>query len=103
MLMSIFRYLSICLLMWLGSNACADGLPDDCTQLILGIAPTWDSMRGELRLFERSRGGDWAPVAGFFPVLFGKNGIAWGTGVGGQKEAELEKKELEGRAQARVF
>jgi L,D-peptidoglycan transpeptidase YkuD (ErfK/YbiS/YcfS/YnhG family) len=102
-LMSILRCLSICLLMLLGSTAYADGVPDDCTQLILGIAPTWNSMRGELRLFERSRGGDWAAVTGSFPALFGKNGVAWGTGLAGQSESGLRKKERDGRAPAGVF
>jgi len=89
--MSIFRYLSICSLMLVGAVAYADGVPDDCTQLILGIAPTWDSMRGELRLFERSPGGNWEAVSGPFPVLFGKNGVAWGTGFAGQNEPGLRK------------
>ena len=101
--MSILRCLPICLLIWLTSNARADGVPDDCTQLILGIAPTWDSMRGEVRLFERPRGGDWIVVAGPFPVLFGKNGLAWGTGLAGQNEPGLRKKERDGRAPAGVF
>ncbi len=83
--MSISRYLVICVLMFLGINAYPDGVPGDCAQLIVGIAPTWDSMRGELRLFERSRGGDWQPVSRPFPALFGKNGVAWGTGLAGQE------------------
>jgi L,D-peptidoglycan transpeptidase YkuD (ErfK/YbiS/YcfS/YnhG family) len=102
-LMPTFRCLSILLLISLTSNACADGVPDDCTQLILGIAPTWDSMRGELRLFERPHRGDWVSVAGPFPVLFGKNGLAWGTGLAGQNEPGLRKKERDGRAPAGVF
>jgi hypothetical protein len=89
--------------MLLGSIAFGDGVPDDCTQLILGMAPTWNSVRGELRLFERSHGGDWTPVAGPFPVLFGKNGAAWGTGIAGQNEPGLRKKERDGRAPAGVF
>jgi L,D-peptidoglycan transpeptidase YkuD (ErfK/YbiS/YcfS/YnhG family) len=101
--MSILRSLLIGVLLSLGSNACADGVPDDCTQLIVAIAPTWDSMRGELRLFERPRSGDWKPVADPFPVLFGKNGVAWGTGVAGQNETGLRKKERDGRAPAGVF
>src|SRR5437879_3469226 len=92
MLTPILRHLSICFLMCLVSNVYADGIPGDCTQLILGIAPTWNSMRGELRLFERARGGDWVSVAGPFPVLFGKNGVAWGTGLAGQYEPGLRKK-----------
>src|SRR5438477_719034 len=95
---SIFHYLLICSLMLLASSANADGVPEECTQLILGIAPTWNSMRGDLRLFERSRSGDWSPVAGSFPVLFGKNGVAWGTGLAGQNEPGLRKKERDGRA-----
>ena len=88
--------------MLLGSSAIADGVPEECNQLILGIAPTWNSMRGEVRLFERSRSG-WSPVAGPFPVLFGKNGVAWGTGLAGQNEPGLRKKERDGRAPAGVF
>ena len=100
---SIVRSLAIYLLMLISVSVYAEGVPDDCTQLILGIAPTWDSMRGELRLFERSRSRDWTPVAGAFPVLFGKNGLAWGTGLAGQNEQGLRKKERDGRAPAGVF
>ena len=101
--MSILRSVAIYLLVLTGVRAYAQGVPDDCTQLILGIAPTWDSMRGELRLFERSHRGDWVSVAGPFPVLFGKNGLAWGTGLAGQNEPGLRKKERDGRAPAGVF
>ena len=101
--MSILRCLLILVLIWLTSNVYADGVPDDCTQLIVGIAPTWNSMRGDLRLFERPRGGEWRIVAGPFPALFGKNGLAWGTGVAGQNEPGLRKKERDGRAPAGIF
>src|SRR6266516_4139912 len=101
--MSILRNLSICLLISLASHAHGHGIPSDCTQLILALAPTWNSMRGELRLFERAHGGDWVSVAGPFPVLFGKNGVAWGTGLAGQSESALRKQERDGRAPAGVF
>src|SRR5207245_11013103 len=81
----------------------ADGVPNDCTQLILAVAPTWNAMSGELRLFERPRDGQWTAVAGPFPVLFGKNGLAWGTGVVGQNEPGLRKQERDGRAPAGIF
>src|SRR6201982_2847694 len=102
-LMPISRYLAAWLLILPCIYARADRVPDDCTQLIVGIAPTWNSMRGELRLFERARGGDWTAAAGPFPVLFGKNGLAWGTGLAGQNEPGLRKKERDGRAPAGVF
>src|SRR5947207_14941181 len=101
--MSIPRYLVIRVLLFLCADTYADGVPGDCAQLIVGIAPTWNSMRGELRLFERSHGGEWATVAGPFPVLFGKDGVAWGTGLAGQDEPGLRKRERDGRAPAGVF
>jgi L,D-peptidoglycan transpeptidase YkuD (ErfK/YbiS/YcfS/YnhG family) len=97
------RLLLLLPLPWVGSNACADGVPQECTQLIVGIAPTWDSLRGDLRFFERQKGGDWNSVAGPFHVLFGKNGVAWGNGLAGANEPGLQKKERDGRAPAGVF
>src|SRR5437588_9359263 len=98
--MSILHCLPILSLIWLTSNAYGDGVPNDCTQLILGIAPTRDSMRDEVRWFEQTHGGDWVVAAGPFPVLFGKNGLDWGTGLEGQSEPSLRKKERDGRASA---
>jgi len=101
--MSIFRLFPICALIALSSSARAAGVPDDCTQLIVGIASDWNSMRGTLQLFERSRGGSWNATGARFPVLFGKSGLAWGIGVAGQDEPGLRKKERDGRAPAGVF
>ena len=81
----------------------AAGVPDDCTQLLVAVAPDWNSMRGELRMFERDRGGEWKQHGTAIPVLFGKNGLAWGTGLAGQGEAGPRKKERDGRAPAGVF
>src|SRR5437763_7326741 len=103
MSMSIFRFFLIYALISLGSSARAAGLPDDCTQLTLGIAPDWNSVHGTIQLFERPRGGSWNAVSAQFPVLFGKNGVAWGTGLAGQDEPGLRKKERDGRAPAEVF
>ncbi len=60
-------------------------------------------MRGHAQLFERARGGEWRASAKSFPVLFGKNGLAWGSGLAGQDESGLRKKERDGRAPAGVF
>lgn len=101
--MSILRGLVFCFLCVLESTTYADGVPADCTQLIVSVAPDWNSARGELQLFERERGGQWRQVAGPFPVLFGKKGSAWGRGLAGQSESGLRKKERDGRAPAGVF
>jgi L,D-peptidoglycan transpeptidase YkuD (ErfK/YbiS/YcfS/YnhG family) len=87
----------------LASSAHAAGVPDDCTQLLVAVAPDWNSMRGEMRKYERPRGGKWVEHGSAVPVLFGKNGLAWGTGLAGQGESGLRKKERDGRAPAGVF
>ena len=87
---------------WLGRLAAAP--PDDGPrQLIVGIAPTWDSKQGTIQGFERDASGAWKPTLGPFPVMFGKNGLAWGRGIHGNSEVGLHKEEHDGRAPAGVF
>src|ERR1700686_1318629 len=103
MFMSILRGIFFGAAIAIASSVHADGVPADCSQLIVAIAPDWNSMRGKMQLFERSRGGSWAAIAPAVPVLFGKNGLAWGSGLAGQDEPGLHKKERDGRAPAGVF
>lgn len=97
------RFAWILVLSLVASSVRAAGLPSDCTQLIVGLAPDWNSMRGRAQLLERNAGGGWHPVGETFPVLFGKNGLAWGNGLAGQDESGLHKKEKDGRAPAGIF
>src|ERR1700730_1435726 len=104
MFMSILRGILITVSLGLiTDSARANGVPAECSQLIVAIAPDWNSMRGKLQLFERSRGGEWTASTATVPVLFGKNGLAWGSGLAGQDEPGLHKKERDGRAPAGVF
>jgi hypothetical protein len=86
----------------LASSARAAALPDDCIQLVLGLAPDWNSARGRLFLLEHSNE-KWRVTAGPMPVLFGKNGLGWGRGIAGQNEPGLRKRERDGRAPAGIF
>ncbi len=86
----------------MASSVRAAGLPDDCTQLIVALAPDWNSMHGRAQLLERE-GGNWKTNGKAFPVLFGKNGLAWGSGLAGQDENGLRKKERDKRAPAGIF
>ena len=82
----------------------ARALDPDVRELIVAIAPGWDSDMGKLQVFERDKaGGDWKAVSKPVPVLFGKNGLAWGRGVLGTDEPGLHKKEHDSRAPAGVF
>jgi len=101
--MSILRRGLFVVAMMIVSNAHADGVPKDCSQLIFAVAPDWNSMRGKMQLFERSNGGTWSATAPPIPVLFGKNGLAWGSGIAGQNEPGTHKKERDGRAPAGIF
>jgi L,D-peptidoglycan transpeptidase YkuD (ErfK/YbiS/YcfS/YnhG family) len=56
-----------------------------------------------MQLFERTPGGPWTRVGPGWPVLFGKNGVAWGRGIEGQSESGVHKTERDGRAPAGVF
>lgn len=103
MSIAIIRWVAIATLGLLSSSVHAAGVPDDCTQLIVGLAPDWNSMRGHAQLFERVRGGEWKASAKSFPVLFGKSGLAWGSGLAGQDENGLRKKERDGRAPVGIF
>src|SRR2546425_10240629 len=87
----------------IASSARADGVPADCSQLIVAIAPDWNSMRGKLQLFERAHDGAWTATGPSMPVLFGKNGLAWGSGLSGRGAPRLHKKERDGRRPAAGF
>jgi L,D-peptidoglycan transpeptidase YkuD (ErfK/YbiS/YcfS/YnhG family) len=104
MFMSILRLSILFALALRASSACAAGVPDDCRQLIVGVAPDWNSIHGKLRLFERANANaPWKPVSPPKAVLFGKTGLAWGSGIAGQDESGLRKTERDGRASAGIF
>ena len=86
---------------WQPQHAAA--LEPDVREVIVGIAPGWDSMQGRLQCFRRAPGGDWQPATEPVPVLFGKSGLAWGRGTEGTDEPGLHKREHDGRAPAGVF
>lgn len=88
---------------FLGFHSTATALDADVRELVIGIAPDWNSMHGQLQRFERGPDGAWTPASGAVPVLFGKNGLAWGRGVEGTDQPGLHKQEHDGRAPAGVF
>ena len=84
------------------SESFADGLPPSVQQLIVSIAPSWDSTTGKLQLFERD-GSDWKAVGQPWSVLYGPKGLAWGRGVYGTEEPGPRKVERDKKAPAGVF
>lgn len=86
----------------LGAAAATESLPAEVTQLIVSIAPGWDSPYGRLARFERTADG-WRAVSPVIDVIYGKHGLAWGRGVLGAEEPGLKKIEGDLRAPAGVF
>lgn len=85
-------------------SAHAAGVPSDCRQLLVATAPDWNSRTGLLQRFERDGGGSaWRTVGAPIPVLFGREGLAWGRGVEGQNEPGGKKAERDRRVPAGVF
>lgn len=87
---------------WSPQACAAEKLGPEVKQLVVSIAPDWDSNRGTLELFERTDRG-WKPVMTPWPVLYGKNGLVWGRGVLGSSEPGPHKMERDGRAPAGAF
>ncbi len=74
----------------------------DVRQLVVATAPSWDAFEGSAQRFERA-GGEWRAVGKPWAVLYGKRGLAWGSGVHGQEEKGLRKVENDGRSPAGIF
>ena len=74
-------------------------------QLIVVETEGWDAVRGTLRRFER-RGakGRWAQVGVDVPIVVGRAGLGWGTGLTGPGSAAgPTKREGDGKSPAGVF
>ncbi len=68
----------------------AGSLPKKCRQVLLVLSPARSSVPARLWMLERTAAAkndeaapgpsDWKPVSGPFPVVLGRNGLAWGLG-----------------------
>lgn len=90
------------LLLFLGLMVTAHAVDSSVTQLVVSVAPDWNSPEGRLQCFQRS-GKKWTAVGEPVRVLYGKNGLAWGRGLLGTGEPGLAKQESDKRAPAGVF
>ncbi len=86
------------ILLTLASSAFA--LEGNVSQLVVSIAPDWNSSRGKLQFFERT-GKSWKAASQPMRVLYGTQGLAWGRGILGGEG--LQKVERDKRAPAGVF
>ena len=78
------------------------------TQMIVVTTPDWNTIQGRLQRYERAKAGEaWHPVGDAIPIVVGKQGMAWGSGVaaldGVRAASDPVKREGDGRSPAGVF
>ncbi len=74
----------------------------DARQMVLVTTADWNADQGMLRTFARE-GDDWHEVHAAVPVVIGKNGSAWGTGLSTAPVDGPHKHEGDNRSPAGVF
>ncbi len=74
-------------------------------QMVVVTTPGWDAPRGELRAYERGADGAWRMAIAPLPVVIGRTGAAWGTGLHDVPAGDggPVKREGDGRSPAGVF
>ena len=83
-----------------GTSSEADVVADS-RQMILVVAPDWDSSKASLRRFSR-QDGRWQADSTKLQVVIGKSGSAWGLGLHSLQPGQ-QKREGDGRAPAGIF
>lgn len=73
-------------------------------QLILIVAPDWNTPHGEVFLYNRENPhSPWKRLENSTPCMLGRNGLAWGRGLVDQDIPGPRKKEGDGRTPAGLF
>jgi len=89
-----------------GALVChAQKIPDDCRQVLVGIANGWDDSHATLTLYQRNNGGKWKVDGPSWSARLGRSGLAWGRGLHAvpEKPGAAMKREGDGRAPAGIF
>jgi len=104
-----FFLLTICAAGLFSPSARALGVLDDARQIVVVTTADWNSVSGMLRRFERDGShAAWKAVGRPFPIVVGKTGLAWGSGLIanerlGADASDPVKREGDGKAPAGVF
>jgi L,D-peptidoglycan transpeptidase YkuD (ErfK/YbiS/YcfS/YnhG family) len=73
-------------------------------QVLLVLTDGWDAVSGTLQRFDRSSAdGPWQAVGPAVPVVVGRSGLAWGSGVAPVQAPGPVKREGDGKSPAGVF
>ena len=73
-------------------------------QAVVVTTKGWDDVNGNAAIYERKDPkADWKRVGDRFPVVVGRNGLAWADSLSGEKEMTKIKQEGDGNAPAGLF
>jgi L,D-peptidoglycan transpeptidase YkuD (ErfK/YbiS/YcfS/YnhG family) len=73
-------------------------------QVLLVLTDGWDTVNGTMQRFERPSGNEpWRPAGAAVPVVVGRTGLAWGSGVASAHGPGPVKQEGDGKSPAGVF
>ena len=86
----------------MAGQARSEAIPTGSRQLIMVIAESWDSPNARMQTFERKHG-QWKALAAPTPVMIGKNGMGWGSGLHPHQLQGPQKAEGDGKAPAGIF
>lgn len=96
--------IALSLLAFLACRTNGPVLPMETFQLVVGLAPDWNSRTAVLYRFERTKNGGWRRIGKSWDANIGKNGLAVGRGLVDFCASEDErKKEGDKKAPAGVF
>lgn len=85
------------------SSESSKKVPRVARQLVVVLADSWNTHRGELRQFDSTVEGPWQQVGDPTPVSLGRYGMAWGRGLLEPTDQQRSKKEGDGRSPAGIF
>ncbi len=90
-------------LLILTSGLLAAQVPRNCSQVIVGVASSWNSSHVSLTVYQKN-GRTWQRVGSPWKGRLGRNGLAWGRGIHPKIRSEARPKvEGDGRAPAGIF
>lgn len=82
----------------------ATGTVNRALQLVVFVAPDWNTTSGSLRRFERpSAEAPWTPVGAVVPAVVGRTGLAWSDSALVSGGGQPVKHEGDGKSPAGVF
>lgn len=97
---AILRVLLFVFLTW----PCLAQVPADCRQMVLVVAPGWNSWKGQLQRYQRDHASaPWQAQGDPIEVVLGAQGLAWGLGEVAPAAQGPRKREGDGRAPAGVY